>query len=334
MDDSSSGKAVGGKARAAALSPARRQEIARSGAAARKALQALPLATHGSPDHPLKLGDAEISCYVLNDGTRVLSQRGVIGALGMARGSGGTNSGGDRLAGFFGGKGISPFVTNEMRVAIESPIRFKSAGGVTFGYPATLLADICDAVLSARRAGALQNQQKHIAQQAEVLVRGFARVGIIALVDEATGYQRDRSKDALAQILEAFVAKELQPYIKTFPAEFYEHLFRLRGLAYPPEKAQYKPQYFGKLTNDIVYKRLAPGVLTELKKESAKDERKGKLHQRLTRDMGHPKLREHLASVVTVMKLTSSGDQAYADFITKLDIVAPCYGDTMPLALD
>ncbi|MDE2256116.1 MAG: hypothetical protein KGL42_17885, partial [Betaproteobacteria bacterium] len=186
MDDEISGRAVGGKARASALSPARRQEIARSGAEARKALQALPQATHGSADHPLKLGDAEISCYVLNDGTRVLSQRGVIGALGMARGSGGTNSGGDRLAGFFGGKGISPFVTNEMRDAIQSPIRFRSGGGVTFGYPATLLADICDAVLSARRAGALQTQQKHIAQQAEILVRGFARVGIIALVDEAT----------------------------------------------------------------------------------------------------------------------------------------------------
>jgi hypothetical protein len=39
------------------------------------------------------------------------------------------------------------------------------------------------------------------------LLRGFARVGIIALVDEATGFQRDRTKDALSKILEAYIAK-------------------------------------------------------------------------------------------------------------------------------
>jgi len=32
-------------------------------------------------------------------------------------------------------------------------------------------------------------QQKHIAAQAEIIMRGLATVGIIALVDEATGYQ-------------------------------------------------------------------------------------------------------------------------------------------------
>jgi P63C domain len=98
-----------------------------------------------------------------------------------------------------------------------------------------------------------------IAQQCEILVRGFARVSIIALVDEATGFQRDRAKNALAQILEAFVAKELQPRIKTFPDDYYAQLFRLRGLEYPNDSVK-RPQYFGTLTNDIVYKRLAPGV--------------------------------------------------------------------------
>ncbi|MGD5182389.1 P63C domain-containing protein, partial [Xanthomonas citri pv. citri] len=126
-------------------------------------------------------------------------------------------------------------------------------------------------------------------------------------------YQRDRERNALAQILEAFVAKELQPYVKTFPAEYYEHMFRLRGLPYPPEKAQYKPQYFGNLTNDVVYERLAPGLLKVLKSQAAKDEKKARLHQRLTSEVGHPKLREHLASVVTVMKLS----QTYGDFIQK-----------------
>lgn len=318
------GKAVGGAARAAALSPERRRDIAKRAAAAKAEISKLPKATHDSADHPLKIGGVEIPCYVLEDGTRVLSQRGMVAGLGMTYGSG--QGGADRLTGFAMGKGISPFINKDVLPLIENPIKFRhsSGGGVAFGYPATILADLCDAVLAARKAGALQKQQEHIAHQAEILVRGFARVGIIALVDEATGYQKERAKDALAAILEAFVAKELQPYVKTFPPDFYEQMFRLRGLPYPPERASYKPQYFGVLTNDVVYKRLAPGLLQELKKETARDERKGKLHQRLTPNLGHPKLREHLASVTTVMKLSKD----YDDFILKLDTVHPRYGET------
>jgi hypothetical protein len=256
----------------------------------------------------LKIGDAEISCYVLDNGTRVLSQRGLISGLGMSRGT--STQGGDRMVTFLDSKGVKPFVSEGLMAAIKEPIRFLSGttgGVVTFGYPATVLADICEAVLAARKSDALHYQQAHIAAQCEILVRGFARIGIIALVDEATGYQKDRAKDALAQILEAFVAKELQPYVRTFPAE-----------------------YFGTLTNDIVYKRLAPSLLTELKNQNAKAEKKGKLFQRLTPDMGHPKLREHLASSVTIMKLSRD----YQDFIEKLNTIHPRYGETLALELE
>lgn len=60
----------------------------------------------------------------------------------------------------------------------------------------------------------------HIASQAEILMRGFARVGIVALIDEVTGYQRDRKRDALAAILEKYIAKEMRPWLKTFQLEF------------------------------------------------------------------------------------------------------------------
>lgn len=325
------GKSIGGNARAASLSPEQRTEIARKAANAKKEIALLPKATHGSPDHPLKIGEIEITCYVLNDGTRVLSQRGMIAGLGMKRGSN-PISGGDRLGILLAAKTIAPFVSAELQAAIENPIRFThpGGGGAAFGYPATILADICDVLLEARKAGKIHQRQEHIVQQAEILVRGFARVGIIALVDEATGYQKDRAKDALAAILEAFVAKELQPYVRTFPPEYYEQLFRLRNLPYPPVNAKYRPQYFGVLTNDIVYKRLAPGLLDELKKQNIKSEKKGKLFQRLTPDAGHPKLREHLASTVTIMKLSSD----YPDFISKMNKIHPRYGDNLILDLD
>ncbi|MCG6540169.1 P63C domain-containing protein [Pseudomonas sp. KSR10] len=324
------GRAKGGAARQASQTPAQRSENARKAALAKADIAKLPRATHGSADHPLKIGDIEIPCYVLDDGTRVISQRGMLSGLDMKYG---TRAGGaDRLTNFARGKGISPFINNDLMLLIENPIKFthSGGGGVAFGYPATLLADLCDAILAARKNGSIQKQQEHIAAQAEILVRGFARVGIIALVDEATGYQKDRAKDALAQILEAFVAKELQPYVRAFPADYYEELFRLRGLKYPPENPKFRPQYFGLLTNDIVYERLAPGLLEELKKQAAKDEKKKHLHRRLTQEVGHPRLREHLASVVTAMKLSND----YPDFISKLNRIHPRFGDNQILDLE
>ncbi|MGG6461385.1 P63C domain-containing protein [Solilutibacter silvestris] len=330
MKDKPTGKAKGGKARAAALTPARRKEISQNALQAKRELATLPKATHGSADHPLKIGDIEIPCYVLEDGTRVLSQRGFIVGVGMSLGS--SRSGDARHIALLESDGVKPNVTNELLPMLRNPIRFQnpSGGGIAYGYPATVLADYCDAILAARRAGTLPQRQSQVADQCEILVRGFARVGIIALVDEATGYQKDREKNALAKILESFVAKELQPWVKTFPPEYYEQLFRLKGIPYPPENANYRPQYFGTLTNNIVYDRLAPGLRKELKQQATKDEKKAKLHQRLTTDIGHPKLREHLASVVTIMKLSND----YEDFAEKLDSIHTKYGENLKLELE
>lgn len=296
---------------------------------AKKVKAMLPRATHGKDDHPLKIGDIEIPCYVLEDGRRVLAQRGMVSALGMSRG-GSSKGGGDRLAHFVGGKSLEPFINNELRSVITSPIQFvTTAGMVANAYDAQILADICEAVLRARQEGKLQKQQAHIAHQCEVLMRGFARVGIIALVDETTGYQKDRTKDALAKILEAFVAKELQPYVSKFPVTFYEEMFRLRGLRFDPSSVK-RPPYFGHLTNDIIYRRLAPGVWKELKakvKKNADGRPTHHLHRLLTLDVGDPRLRDLITKVTTVMQLSNK----WGDFKEKLDKISPPFGESYSL---
>ncbi len=327
------GKAKGGEARAKKLDVAARKAIAQKGVEARRELKALPRATHGSTDHPLRIGDVEIPCYVLEDDTRVLSQRGLQSGLGMSA-SGGSKSGEQRMVTFLVSLAEKTSADSDLSSRISalaerlrSPLKFRLSSGVAaFGYEATILADICDVILAARKIkGAIHYQQAHIAEQAELLVRGFARVGIVALVDEATGFQKDRAKDALAKILEAFVAKELQPYLKTFPVAYYEQLFRLYGLPYPPAvNKSFRPAFFGHITNDVVYSRLAPDLLPELKKAASKAERKAKLHQWLTHDIGHPKLREHLASIVSILKLSRTPD----DFKENVNKVHPRYGDT------
>lgn len=325
------GRARGGHARMSQLSPEERKAIARKGAEARWRTKVLK-ATHGSAEHPLRIGEAEIPCYVLEDGTRVLTQGGFTGALGMARG-GSMIAGMNRLELFVSRKSVNPYISNELAERFANPIPFVMPdGGRANGFEATLLADLCEAVLKAREAGALQKQQLGIAAKCEILVRGFARVGIVALVDEATGYQRDRAKDALAKILEAWVAKELQAWVQTFPAEFYEHMFRLRGLEFPRESVQ-RPRYFGILTNDIVYKRLAPGVLTELQRVTPRNydgRPTAKYFQSLTSNVGYPKLKEHLGAVVALMKISKT----WGGFLNLLNEHYPRYGETPMLPMD
>lgn len=324
-----SGKAIGGIARANKLSPEERKIIAKKAAEARWNKD-IPRVICGSPDRPLKIGNAEIQCYVLEDETRVFSQRGLQQGIGLSSKS---NSGaGQRLSNFLSQFSDRIPDSNALLLGIEKPIKFMTPWGkIAHGYEATILTDICDTVLGARKLGILPKQQERIADQCELLVRGFARVGIIALVDEATGYQEQRAKSALSHILEAFIAKELQPWVQTFPEDFYRQIFRLRGLRFPQDTIK-RPQYFGCITNDIVYKRLAPGVLDKLKQVTIRNDEgrpKHKYFQRLTTNIGYPKLREHLGSVVTIMKLSDG----WSEFMDKLDIIHPRFNDQLPLPL-
>jgi len=269
----------------------------------------------GSPDKPLHLGGMEIPCYVLENEERVLAQRGVLEGLQVSRGTGG--GAGDRLSDFLNGKRISPYVSNELRLVISAPIVFENplGGGVIHGYPATILADICETLLKARQAGALEARQLRIAEHCEMLVRGMTRVGIIGLVDEATGYQEIRAKRALADILEEYLAKQLQPWTQTFSEDFYKEMFRLRGWSYAAlargERPK-RPGVVGRYTVDLVYQRIAPGVWEELEHlEPTQDDgrRKNKLHQWFTPDFGHPKLKEHLAGVMALMRASANWGQ-------------------------
>src|SRR5271154_1483823 len=328
----SDSRANGGRARAKALTAEKRSSIAKHAATTRWAGPILR-ATHGSTDHPLRIGDIEIPCYVLDNETRVLSQRGLQAGIGMSVGGDPGGSGEPRIVAFLRSLAQRGLDTDELTAKLKDPIRFQPPGGgrSAYGYDATILADICDLVLAARTKKLLLASQSTIADKCEILVRGFARVGIIALIDEATGYERDRVAGSLARILEAFIAKELQPWVRTFPAAYYEQLFRLRGLPYASDSVR-RPQYFGVLTNDIVYKRLAPGVLEELKNVASRNEEgrpRHKYFQKLTSNVGYPKLREHLGSVVTLMKLSNH----YDEFKSKLDTIHPAYGRTLPLQL-
>jgi hypothetical protein len=334
------GRAAGGHARASKLTPEQRSAIASKAAMAKQEKSKLPTVLHKGE---LNLAGMTIPCAILNAGAgkdpiRVLTENGITTALlGVRSGASkrlkkrADEEGGESLPLFIAPGQLKPFVTEADLYGVLAPIQYVDGDRVVSGFDATALPVVCDIWLRAREAGALQAQQLEKAQKAEVLTRALAKVAIIALVDEATGFQSLRAKDALAEILEAFVAKELQPYLRTFPADYYEQLFRLYRLPFPPEgNKSWRPAFFGNVTNEVVYSRLAPDLLPELKKLASKAERRSRLHQWLTQDIGHPKLREHLASIVTIMKLSQTPEQ----FKASVNMIHPRYGETKQFDFD
>lgn len=327
-DESKKFGAQGGAKRAQNMTPEERKESARKAAEARWGT--LPVAEYSGV---LRIGDLAIPCAVLGDGTRVLTQWGFYRAIGRSgRPAAGWGSSVEKVAPFLNLNNLKPFVDSDLADSTK-PIVFRTPRGTkAYGYRADLLPRVCEVYLKARDEGLLLASQQKFAKACDILVRGLAHVGIVALVDEATGFQAVRSRDALAKILEAFVQKELRKWVRTFPPKFYEQLCRLRGVAYPPQGMRL-PQYFGKLTNNIVYARLAPGVKDELKRLTGKDA-KGrpteKLHQHLTDEVGVPKLAEHLAAVTTLMTVAPD----YETFEDFLDKALPKWDETLPLALD
>lgn len=273
----------------------------------------------------LNLAGMIIPCYVLEDGTRVLSGRGMQDALKMVdeTSKGGGQKAGTRLSRYLNQKSLYPFIYNGKEPDHFNAIICNDGEAKINGYEATVLVDICDAFLEARKNIKLSPRQEIIAAQCEILVRAFAKVGIVALVDEATGYQqdKDRAKDELQRFLSQFISEEASKWVKTFNDSFFEMIYRMRGWNWA--MTHKRPGVVGTWINDIVYERIGPAVLSELERVNPKNERgsrKERHHQHLTEEIGRPKLKEHLASVEA---LGRASGYDWATFMRMLDAAFP-----------
>ena len=257
----------------------------------------------------LKIGNKEIPCAVLENGERVLSQRQTLETLGRSTSMrGGTPSRAHGVMSILSAQGLQPFISEEIKAEADNIIDYQPPmGGRAYGFPARILPMICEVYLNAKEAGALVTRQKAIAERCRILQNGLARVGITALIDEATGYENFRAKKALAEILETYLAKEIQKWHLTFPLDFYKEIYRLRKWRWEELKIGIKPRtpsVVGRFTDNFVYKRLAPGVLEEVRKRNPN--RAVRHHQWFDPQEGHPKLIAHISGVIATMKLSNS----------------------------
>lgn len=263
----------------------------------------LPRATHTGE---IDLNGLKLKSYNLDTGERVLSRISFLKALGRT----GKAKGGrkydmeSKLPVFLTANNLNKYISSEL-IENSKPINFIDLNGVeSIGYKAELLPSVCYVFMDAAEEDALKTTQMHILQQCKLLVRGFATVGIIALIDAATGFEKVRQKEALQEILDKYLSKQYATWAKFFPDEFYEEMFRLKGWTLD-KKTMRMPGVVGRYTNDIVYDRLAPGILDELRLRNPVQDngkRKSKHHSWLTEDTGYPALDKHFTGILALMR--------------------------------
>lgn len=290
----------------------------------------------------LPIGNIELDCAILDGGVRVLSERAVHRAFGSKRGGGShwqrikKNETDANLPSFLSASNYSPFISKELDSALRSPILYSSNPGATpaHGIRAELLPEICGVFLNARRSGQLHHSQEHLAMQAEILMEAFAKVGIIALIDEATGYQRDRSHDALRLLLSKYIAQGLQRWLKTFPDTFFSELDRLYGNETNHGK---RPQYYGHFINRYIYDPIEHGyVKRELNKLNITDDgkRRARFHQWLSED-GRNMLVHQIGRVQGLMEMCNNIEHFKTVVKKQRDLsIAPYLFDDMNRIID
>jgi hypothetical protein len=317
MDDETP-QSRGGKIRALNLSGSQRSEIATRGALARwskaKKLSLaegevqLPLATHQGK---MALGGLELDCYVLEDGRRVFHKRGMARALGMR------SEGGNVFLRAMQRKGLGSELGSELLEKIENPVNFKPMSlDLGHGYEANVLVDICKAIVKASDAGKLTASQEGLVAQAKIILHALAKIGVVALIDEATGYQVVRSPTALRILVQQYIEAEKREWEKQFPDDYYNELNRIYGSQKLTKTSygtviQNRPQHFANFTRSYVYHPLENGaVLEELDRVNPKignsGTRRSRFHQHLTEGYGIEKLKRQVQEVMTLLAVSDS----------------------------
>ncbi|MBI4285056.1 MAG: hypothetical protein HY670_04030 [Chloroflexi bacterium] len=256
----------------------------------------------------LQIGDAKLPCYVLGNETRdrVFSLKGVV--VGLIETEGG------QLAEYVKVSTLRPFLPKDLVPAendiIPALIKFDTGGKGPFRYASGLrvekFMDLCTAYSLAAEKSQLTPRQATIAANANQFLRACAKVGIIALVDEATGYQERRPEDELQFKLNLYLADFMRKWEKTFPDELWEQFGRLTGWAKPSHQ---RPKYWGHLVIELVYKYLDPDVAQWLQDNAPKPRHHQNYHQWLTSQYGLQRLVEHIWKLIGVASTCGTMDE-------------------------
>lgn len=305
------GPSRGGEARAEKLSPERKSEIASRAAKARwekrreereaKPLEGIPEARYPGV---LNLGQAELPVYVLSNGLRVIGRTKFTALIS------GIPAGGD-LEKYLGVNNLKPYIDLEGVVDRMIPFRLpevEGTGNEVKGLLSDCVIDVCTGYTKALEAHnrneiQLTASQLNQALRATAFLAACAKVGLDALIDEATGYQYIRSADALQVKLKAYLEEEMRKWEPTFPEELWKEFGRLTNWNY---SVNARPRYWGKLVMELVYGYLDADVAKWLKENAPAPKKGQNYHQWLTSQYGLKKLVEHIYKLIGVAQTCHS----------------------------
>lgn len=269
----------------------------------------------------ITLGDNTLNVAVLQDGTRVISASAIFKAFGRTkRGRAKNEVRVPNMPAFLDANNLQPFVGDDLR-AVLNQIDFTDLNGKPeSGYNALILPMLCKVYLDARAAKELKTQQAPLARASEILLIGLSNIGIIALIDEASGYQYERERFELQKILSAYISDEILKWQLTFTDDFYKEVYRLWGLPFIPKYIKNKPSFIGKLTTKYIYDELPKGVVDKIKDKTGKTAAgnwRYKWHQSLTPEIGREHLKKQIIEVTTLMSIAESKEQFQSIFEKK-----------------
>ena len=255
----------------------------------------------------LKIFDVEIDAYVLEDGTTLIGRSKIIEALKMTQGGDRSKSKDGGYPRFIGAKNLHPFVREELAEQLEG-IEFIAGNKNASAYSSDILTSICNVYLEAREAGVLTHNQLPIAQQCEILIRSFAKVGLKALIYEQLGFEKMKHPDAYRMLIESYLSEEIRKWSKEFPDELFVQMDRIYGNERTTSRN--RPMYYAKFIRKYVYQPIQHGeVLKGLDDKIPKDSKGRKtkrLHQATSEEIGLPALRAQIWQVVGVLKSSSN----------------------------
>ena len=254
----------------------------------------------------VKIGDIALDAAVLEDGRRGFIQKQLAQAIGFTEK---TRSGRfDRFSEKIGLNELIPKGISEWPVSVLMPER-----GAALWTPYEILPAIIRATIRANSNNLLTAQQTHIAERCAVIADALIGVGIVALIDEATGYQYHREPSALQDLIELLIRENCADWTKRFDADFYRPLMKLFKLDFHPGKGL--PSVIGQLTQRYIYQAVLPDEIWEYLK--IKKGKKDRFHQWL--NGSGLKLLERQKILVEAIA-GSSAD--YQDFKSRFSVIS------------
>lgn len=245
----------------------------------------------------LEVGNVELPVYVLEDGRRVISRTGATDVITGRKGGG-------NLESYLGVGALKDYIPEDWH---DHMIEFsipQVQNKTVRGMAAETFLDICRAYVQALDDGALlTDRQRDIAAKASMFLASCAKVGLVALIDEATGYQYERAEDALQFKLRLFLEEEMRKWESTFPDELWREFGRLTNWSGPITQ---RPKYWGKLVMELIYEYLDPDVAEWLRKNNPNPQKRQNHHQWLSSQYGLRKLMEHIWMVIGLAKACQS----------------------------